>query len=250
MRRPVLAALVVAAAVLPFLALAAPVVTPAPVTASFTRVEARGDFDVEIREGSPASIEIVAEPGLADRVRVEISGGELDLGRKEPFESARGVVVKVVMPEFRGLSVRGSGKGRAESGPAPREVELAVSGSGDLTWKGAASALQVAVSGSGDLRTEGPSRAVSATVSGSGDLTLAGQAESLDAAVSGSGRVHARELAARDADVAVSGSGDVEVRLSGGRLNARISGSGNVDWWGAGKLGAVAVSGSGRVRQR
>jgi hypothetical protein len=210
MPRPALLVLLVVAAALPALALAAPISTPVPVSATFDRVASRGDFDVEVREGSPASVEIVAEPQWAGRVDVEVSDGELRLSRKRDFDSARGVVVKVVVPSVRALSLSGSGK---------------------LDWKGTAAALDVAVSGSGDAR-------------------LAGKADRLKAAVAGSGDIDAKDCPVRDATVSIAGSGDVAVRLSGGTLTAQIAGSGHVNWWGEGKVGAVATAGSGRVRQR
>jgi hypothetical protein len=269
MRRPALFAFTVAAAVLPILALAAPVVTPVPVGGTFTRVESRGDFDVEVREGSPASVEIVAEPGMGERIQAEVTGGELVLTRKRPFDSAKGVLVKVVVPEFRGLSVGGSGRGTAESGPSPRDVKLGVSGSGSLAWKGVAAALDAGVSGSAGLRAEGPSSSLSVAVSGSGDadvegttgaarvaisgsgdVKLAGRAESLKVSVSGSGGVDAKAFAVKDANVSIAGSGDVELRLDGGTLDAQLAGSGDVIWSGEGKVGSVATAGSGKVRRR
>lgn len=250
MLRPALVALAVSAAVLPFLAFADPVTSPVAVTGTFDRVASRGDFDVTVREGSPASVEIVAEPGQAERIEVEVSGGELRLSRKPAFDSARGVLVRVVLPSFRGLSVSGSGNGAAESGTAPRDVRLAVSGSGELAWKGTAAALDLAVSGSGDLTATCEAGPVKAAISGSGEMTLSGKGESLKAAVSGSGELRAKEFAVKDANVSVAGSGDVELRLAGGTLNAQIAGSGDVTWSGEGKVGAVATAGSGRVRQR
>jgi hypothetical protein len=231
MRRPSLLALSVVAATVPVLALGAPVTTQAPVPGPFDRVAARGEFEVQVREGSPAGIAIEAEPGWADRIQVEVAGGELRLSRKKEFDTAKGVVVKVVVPEFRGLTVSGSGKGRAESGPAPRDVRLGVSGSGDLDWKGAARALDLSVSGSGDAK-------------------LSGTGERLKVAVSGSGGVDAKDFASRDATVSIAGSGDVDVRLAGGTLTAQIAGSGTVTWSGEGKVGAVATAGSGRVHRR
>jgi hypothetical protein len=250
MRRPSILAIVVAAAALPVLALASPTSTPVPVVGTFDRVESRGDFEVQVREGSPAAVEIVAEPGWAERIRVEVSGSELRLSREKEFESAKGILVKVVLPEFRGLSVGGSGKGTAESGTSPRDVKLAVSGSGELAWKGAAANLDAAVSGSGDLQVVGDTGPAKVSISGSGDARLVGKGETLKVAVSGSGGVDAKAFAVRDATVSISGSGDVDLRLSGGTLDAQIAGSGNVNWTGEGKAGAVATAGSGRVRHQ
>ena len=250
MRRPSLLAVAIAAAELPVMAFAEPLSTPVAVTGTFDRIASRGDFDVQVREGTPASVEILAEPGWAERIEVEVSGGELRLSRKKAFDSARGVVVKVVVPGFRGLSVGGSGKGTAESGPEPRDVSLAVSGSGDLAWKGTAAALDLAVSGSGELKAACEAGPVKAAISGSGEMKLSGKGESLKAAVSGSGELDAKEFAVKDANVSIAGSGDVEVRLAGGTLNAQIAGSGDVTWSGEGKVGSVATAGSGKVRQR
>ena len=250
MPRPSLVAVLVVAAALPALALAEPVATPVPVTGAFDRVASRGDFDVEVREGSPASVEVVAEPGWAERIRVEISGSELRLSRRKDFDSAKGVLVKVVIPGFRGLSVSGSGKGTAESGGSPRDVALAVSGSGELAWKGTAAVLDVEVSGSGEATLKGDAGKASVSVSGSGEVKLAGSGESLKVSVSGSGEVDGKDFAAKDASVSIAGSGDVDLRLAGGTLNAQIAGSGDVTWSGEGKVGAVATAGSGRVRRR
>jgi hypothetical protein len=250
MRRPSLIAVAVVAAALPVMALAAPTSSPVAVTGAFDRVASRGDFDVQVREGTPASVEILAEPGWAERIEVEVSGGELRLSRKKAFDSARGVLVKVVVPGFRGLSVSGSGKGSAESGSAPRDVSLSVSGSGELAWKGTAAALDLAVSGSGELHAAGEAGPVKAAISGSGEMKLAGKGESLKAAVSGSGELDAKEFAVKDASVSIAGSGDVDVRLAGGTLDAQIAGSGDVTWSGEGKVGSVSTAGSGKVRQR
>ena len=112
----------------------------APLPGPFDRVDSRGETSRSrsARGARRARMEVLAEPGWAERIRSRFAGGELRLTRKKEFDTAKGVVVKVVLPEFRGLSVGGSGKGTAESGPAPRDVRLGVSGSGDLAWKGTA----------------------------------------------------------------------------------------------------------------
>lgn len=252
MRRPAALALAVVAAALPVLARPAPQTTPVAVSAPFQRVAARGDFDVHVREGQPASVEIVAEPGMAERIAVEVSGGELRISRKDRWSDAttKGTVVRVVLPELRGMSVSGSGDAVAESGTSPRDLDLGVSGSGTLRWKGTAATLRATVSGSGSLDATGDARDVTVSVSGSGDVKLAGKAESMKASISGSGGVDAKGFPVKDAKVSVAGSGDVVVRLAGGTLDANIAGSGDVAWSGEGRVGAVATVGSGRVVRR
>jgi hypothetical protein len=193
MLRPFAFVIVVAAAALPALALAGPVSTAVPVQRTFDRVDSRGDFDVQVREGSPASVEIVAEPGMADTIRVEVSGSALRLSRKKEFDSAKAVVVKVVLPEFRGLSVGGSGKGTVESGPVPRDVNLAVSGSGGVhAAEFAARDASVSVAGSGDIDIRVAGGTLDARIAGSGNVTWSGEAKLGDVEVTGSGRFRKR----------------------------------------------------------
>ncbi len=263
-----------AATVLLALAAAAPagataVAEPRTVEGSFDRVVARGPFQVEIREGAPAAVVVLAEPASQALVRTEVMDGALLI---EPVKREHGlgnVRVSVTVPSLAGVELAGSGNATVESGPRPRDMSLAVRGSGNLSWTGAAQRLAAAVNGSGNLRVEGSASSLRAAVSGSGglvyagkassttialagsgDATLTGGGDSLEVSTAGSGSVDAKGFAVRDANVSTAGSGDVAVRIAGGTITASLVGSGDVDWTGEGKVGEVQVHGSGSFRHR
>jgi hypothetical protein len=269
--RAALPALVLALSLAPAVAPAeAPVAQSRTLAGPFTAVRLRGPYDLVLREGSPASAVVTAGAALQAKVTVEVRDGTLvvepvDRDRERWDAQRDPVEVAVTLPELRALEVAGSGRARAETGSAPRDLALAVGGSGSLAWKGTAAALDLKVSGSGDLSASGPSREVAVAVSGSGKASydgrtgpaqvaisgsggvrLAGEGTELSASTAGSGSLHAGSFPVRDAQVSISGSGDMALRLTGGRLAARIAGSGNVTWQGEATVEASS-SGSGKV---
>jgi len=237
------------------------------VEAAFTRVVARGPFDVEIRGGAAASVVVFAAPGRHELVRTLVKDGSLVIEPASREQAREDVRVSVTLPSLEGIELAGSGSVRAEAGPEPRDVGLALRGSGSLAWSGATRSLSAEVDGSGNLRVDGPAPSLHAAVSGSGNLayrgtaksvTLAvagsgdarldGRGDSLKVATTGSGRVDARGFAARDVEISTAGSGDVAVRVAGGSVTATLVGSGDVEWSGEGRVGGVQVLGSGRFR--
>lgn len=110
--------------------------------------------------------------------------------------------------------------------------------------------VRVDISGSAQVSVDGVAlERYDAVVSGSGEVTIRGATEHFEADVSGSGAVRAYELVSRAADVSVSGSGRVEV-CAFGRLDASVSGSGDVRFDCAPRDVKRNVSGSGTIRGR
>jgi hypothetical protein len=107
-------------------------------------------------------------------------------------------------------------------------VALHLSGSGALSWSGAADTVRVTSEGAGKTR-------------------LSGHAERLDTRLSGSGDLEARALGAVHLDVRLEGSGDVEARVEGGSVKVSLEGSGDVELWGSASLRDIDVDGGGRV---
>lgn len=110
----------------------------------------------------------------------------------------------------------------------PNVTHLEVDGSGGIDCSGIeAMELEVVVSGSGDIRLKGSVGALNATVSGSGDVS-------------------ARELKARNAKLQVTGSGDLEVFVLE-TVDARFTGSGDITIYGNPASRKTKVVGSGGI---
>lgn len=84
-------------------------------------------------------------------------------------------------------------------------------------------------------------------ITGSGDVDLEGKAERLDAEISGSGEVSAYRLVVKTARLRVSGSGDIRATVTQS-VKARVSGSGKIKISGNPQDRDTDVSGSGKIR--
>jgi putative autotransporter adhesin-like protein len=162
------------------------VTTPVPL-----RVTLRDGGDVVLR-GTPAA---VAHLGLR--------GGRLfSCGRLEgPVE------VEVPARSLRHVHVSGTGNVTLEK-LDQRELELRISGSGQIEAHGSVERVSAHISGSGDVRL--------------GDLAM----KRLTTKISGSGTVEAGPK--EEADITLSGAGTVRLLTRPASLRSKVSGSGRI----------------------
>lgn len=182
---------------------------------------------VILTQGNTQKVVIEAQQNIIDNIKKEVRGGSWDIGFMKSVKSAKDITIYITLPKVKDLALSGSGSIRSTN---------KFSNLGDV---------DIAVSGSGDVHFEYDGGDTDLALSGSGDVHLSGTASSLEVAVSGSGDVSASELKAGSCDVAISGSGDVTVYVNGD-LDAAIMGSGDVRYKGDAKVSA-SVMGSGSV---
>jgi hypothetical protein len=146
------------------------------------------------------------------------------------------------------VRLRGSGSGDlvVNGGQASR-LDVDVSGSGDVQFKGAAQDLAAGLSGNGAIATGPVTRSLGVDISGSGDMTVASASGIVRARISGSGALKIAGGHASSVDARISGSGDVDFAGQADTVNASSSGSGDLHV--AHVTGSVvsSSSGSGRV---
>ena len=200
---------------------------------AFQKVELRTSLDVVITEGATARTRVTVDGNLQPLLLTEVKGDTLVIRTEgRGIDESDGSKVELVMPTLAAVHIQGSGDVRVERQRPADALELAVQGSGDLSYRGSA-------------------RTVSASVQGSGDIVLAGgKADRLDVSIQGSGDVSAKGLAVRDASVRIQGSGNAELTATGGELAFDIRGSGDVAWWGEGQVKNATVRGSGEISHR
>jgi hypothetical protein len=108
--------------------------------------------------------------------------------------------------------------------------------------------LDILVSGAGDVSLQVENNSIDVGLSGSGDVQLKGKTQKLSARVSGGGDLKAVNLEAETVKVAVSGAGDAKV-YAVKSLDATVSGAGDVQYKGDPEDRNVQISGMGSVRQ-
>ncbi|MCK5571038.1 MAG: DUF2807 domain-containing protein, partial [Spirochaetes bacterium] len=155
--------------------------------------------------------------------------GTLTISSKRGPVPISGVEINITMKDIEVLHVSGSGKIFGGNLIEADNVDLKVSGSGDIS-------LELNVT------------SISAKISGSGEIDLSGKTETLDIGISGSGDFYAFDLSAEDVYVTVSGSGNCEVNASE-KLDVKISGSGDVEYTGNPRINSK-ISGSGSLESR
>jgi len=182
--------------------------------------------DVNITQDTAVSVVAGGSQNLLDVIEVEVIDSILIIDADNLCVLNSDVVFDISLPEVVYLAISGSGS-MVGTGPIQtQDIELKISGSGDL-----------------DLELNATD--IEGRISGSGDVILAGTASDLDFKISGAGNVEAFDLMAATAELKVSGAGDMEVTVSD-TLNVTISGSGSVKYKGSPSINSQ-VSGSGSL---
>lgn len=196
-----------------------------------SRVENESPFDVDIEQGQEFRVRVRIDSNLQRVVETRVRNDVLHIQADEWFiDVPPGPHVLITMPRLDKLENNGSGSVFAAWFEQDDEVELRLSGSGDLSFEGAVPSIV-------------------SELNGSGDLYLSGNTESAELSIRGSGDIEARDLTAAEADLTVDGSGDLRVTVDG-PVDARVDGSGDVELSGDVRRGRFSENGSGRIQVR
>ncbi|HTE07226.1 MAG TPA: head GIN domain-containing protein [Flavitalea sp.] len=242
---------------------------------TFTKISFRVPGKVYLRQGSPQKVEIEGKKDILKEVETVVEGGRLVIGKEGKWSdwfwdnNDEEVKVYITVKDIEGLSVSGSGDIIGETRISAHNLNLNVSGSGNLKIEADASGdMEADVSGSGDLYVKGKCKGFNSDVSGSGKVNLelvitdeaefgisgsgkieaAGSASSVKASISGSGKVLAADLETNSCNIRISGSGDVQINVKN-EIDATISGSGSVSYRGSPNKVNSHSSGSGSVKK-
>ena len=196
----------------------------------FTKIGLGISGDVYISQGSNPKLKIEAEEDIMDLIETEVSNNELKIRFSESrVRPKMPVRIWITTAELEGLYLSGSGNMITETAITSDEMELKLSGSGNINVK------------------ELSCKEVDAAISGSGNIDVGGTGNELSIAISGSGNCNADGFQTEETDVKISGSGNCKVNASK-ELTVAVSGSGSVFYAGQPVIDA-SISGSGKVRK-
>lgn len=219
---------------------------------SFSKVNLRGFFDVELVKGGEEGIQIKAKNFPLDKLVTRIENDILIIEKVKSYRTRLGAKVKlyITYKNLEGIKNSGSGDVLCKSDVTGNATKFQSSGSGNLRVEGTIKSDEVNVknSGSGDIylsRVEGGSLYMEK--SGSGNFTVdAGNVKNQELRSSGSGNIMAGGLISQNCKIKISGSGNARIHAEE-ELYARVSGSGNINYKGNARIDSK-VSGSGKVR--
>ncbi len=207
------------------------VVTKTRQPGSFSRVEQKGSFNLELATGSACEVQIVAEDNIAEHIETSLEAGTLVIKTRNGFRlrPTREVRIVVTAPSYTAVESFGSGD---------------ISSNTTLTGAGS---LEIRTRGSGNIRLTVQVPEVNASTAGSGDVDLSGECNRVSLSSTGSGNLTADRLSTETANVDIKGSGDASV-YAGKELVIAVKGSGNVRYRGNPSIRSD-IKGSGSVEK-
>ncbi len=226
-----------------------------------------------LTQGNENSVVIEGDEETLEEISTEVRGDKLVIRDKSNswwgWSNSKKVTIYVTMKDIEAISVAGSGNLVGKNKITASNLDLRVSGSGDLNADiDVRNQLDASASGSGDMmirgicndfdsnvsgsgRINGKLRInedAKMSISGSGKIEVEGTSKSVTARISGSGSIRAADLETGSCKVTISGSGGVQINVKNS-LDANISGSGSVAYRGNPSSVNTHSSGSGKVRK-
>lgn len=236
---------------------------------SFSGIKNSCSADIFISKGESGPIKVVADENLLEYITTTVQNGILVIDTKGSFWYSKKMEVYVSMANLNTLELSGSGNVSCQGPIAGNNVNIKLSGSGDLkanlesknltlsisgsgnaVLSGVRGNLDISVSGSGDVDASNLQLDnCSTTINGSGDMDLGGSVENLSLKISGSGDINAYNLKAVNVIVNSYGSGDMVVNVID-KLKANLNGSGDLTYTGSPGMVDVDAKGSGEVYKK
>jgi hypothetical protein len=184
--------------------------------------------DVFYTPGNTHEIRIEGDDKAVDDLITEVKDGFLQVKYENWRTRHSKLTIYITSKDLDAVKISGSADFKSDKAITSDEMELAMSGSGEIQFK--------------KLTTD----EVEVRISGSGDIELlSGSADELDVRISGSGKVNAEIFEVSELSVGISGSGSVRVTAKD-ELDVKISGSGKVYYHGTPRVRSSS-SGSGKT---
>lgn len=198
--------------------------------ADFDRVSLNisGNLTIHIEDSIDPYIEIEGSSPLVSNLETKVRNNKLIIEYDRCVSRSEDLELTLYTSYVDELQLNGSGTIYSYNTLKANEIDLSISGSGDM-----------------DLSVDADR--VITDISGSGDVDLFGDAPHQVISISGSGSYNSFDVNSKYGKVDIAGSGDVKVNVDS-LLDVKISGSGDVFYLGSPEVKSN-ISGSGSVNQ-
>ncbi|NJK82519.1 MAG: DUF2807 domain-containing protein [Saprospiraceae bacterium] len=154
-----------------------PVVSKTFNLGTFTSITSNTSVNVYLRQDGKQSVEAKGQQNIMDLLVLEVKDGTLkiDFQPNASFRTKEPVNLYIALAQLNTLVVSGSGNVKGESlFNASKQLDMVLSGSGNVMLRFEAQELRCAISGSGDANLTGDADKYMVAISGSGDFLLDG----------------------------------------------------------------------------
>ena len=214
----------------------------------FHSVLLEGRGEVYISEGAQTPLKIESDDNIIPIIYTTVEDGVLKIGLKSPVFIITKLKITISMPEYKSISLAGSGKAFVQFQTKQKSTELSIPGSGEMKVRSSCEDLKIHLGGSGNLSLEGDADTASVLISGSGNVWLSGKGKSMKAKIGGSGNINAESFLVSECDALINGSGNCFINVTDS-LKASIAGSGTIRYLGNPRTES-SISGSGVIKPK
>jgi hypothetical protein len=193
---------------------------------SFSAITISGSTGVTISQGVEQKVEITAPENIISLLNTSVNDNTWDVSFVECIRS-RTLEINITVPSLNAITVLGSGDVKGTNNINVEQMNITVTGSGNV-----------------DLILN--SIKLVSSIKGSGNIRLTGSATNHSITVSGSGNVDAEEFPTVRTQVQIIGSGDAKVNASE-QIEATVKGSGNIEYKDTGARIVSDIQGSGNI---
>jgi len=195
----------------------------------FNEIELDILANVYLYQDTGFAFKMSAQENLHKHIETRVSGDKLNIGIREScYRSEEEVRIEISMPGLEKVELNGSG---SIIGVTRFEIED----------------LEIDISGSGDIRFDLIGEKIEVDIAGSGDIQLKGTTQKFKGDITGSGNIGAENLTTYKSDIDISGSGNCSV-YAHDYLKISVTGSGDVIYGGTPEIKSH-ITGSGSVRK-
>jgi len=210
-----------------------PTITEERSASDFDQVKLNIDANVIWHKDTQSKIIVEAQKNIAEFLLTEQRGDQI-IVKFKPLTTVRKhnqITIHLFSPSAEAIDVSGSGEVMVQHDIASSDMDIRISGSGDVKLNNQIiHKLEANISGSGSLETN--------------SIEIC---ESAEYRISGSGKIKTLNTPTNNVDVHISGSGKAELNVSK-HLDAKISGSGKVRYSGSPTLNST-ITGSGKIEK-
>ncbi len=210
----------------------AKVITENRSVSDYDKISVAGSFDVKLVKGKEGAISINAEENLMEYIETEVRNGHLKIQPKKGYQlnATKTILITVSFETIDAISLAGSGNVSSADVLSSSDLNLDLSGSGEI-----------------DLPVS--TKNLTSQIAGSGSIKLSGNSEVLNCEIAGSGSLNGSDLKATVSHVNIAGSGNVKVHAVS-EIHAEIVGSGDVIYTGNPTIEKLKSVGSGSFKKK
>jgi Putative auto-transporter adhesin, head GIN domain len=181
---------------------------------SFDRIDISGHFDIYLKKGDKPSLKVEARYLDLDEIITRVSGNTLRIeSTKRNFrDGEKGIIYITYASPIRSIDMSGAGNIVGESTLEGEDLDIELSGAGNIE-------LDI------DVKT------LDLDLSGAGNLDIVGKAKRAEVSVSGAGNFRGYKLICEEMEIRLSGVGKAEVHATE-TLYAEASGIGKIRYRG------------------